>query len=514
MIPRSTSRSRAWAPGSPRPPDARTTIGSSASARTSRRTRSACRAARSPSTRGSCRSPATTPGWPPSAAMRSRTRSRATGASGSASSSPCKAGFLPFRARSRGVTGPRCSWSPPPSARARPWVCFCRGVACRSRRPTTSGSSSWPRLAITRPRRATCGSAWPRWAARDSRNFCRPTPRLRHESLRSRPGPPKRCSTTGPAGPLRGPRPGRRARRRMPRGVPAAGVGAHGGEAERAVALQQRGPRDQPALRLAREGRRDGRRGTHPHRAGHAQGRGPRQERDARRRRARQVRGVGPRAIRGIRPHRPAEAGLALRQAVGPGSLAVHVPVLVDEVAFVLRPRRGGWVIDGTVGMGGHAEAVLRTSGDDVRLLGIDVDPEALARARARLARYAERVTLARADFRQLARVAGEHGIREARAVLLDLGVSSYQLDESGRGFSFQQNEPLDMLPGLLALGGRLGVISFHSGEDRIVKQTFRALAAANFAELEPSPLTPGDDEVRANPRARSAKLRVLERTS
>ena len=284
----------------------------------------------------------------------------------------------------------------------------------------------------------------------------------------------------------------------------------------------------------------------------------------------------------------------------------------MDEVAFVLRPRREGWVIDGTVGMGGHAEAVLRTSGDDVRLLGIDVDPEALARARARLARYADRVTLARADFRQLARVAGEHGIHEARAVLLDLGVSSYQLDESGRGFSFQQNEPLDMrldpsrgetaadlvshaeeaelarilyehggerfarriaraivrrrplrttadlvaavraavpraawpkrthvatrtfqalrmavndetgalrqtlqeIPGLLALGGRLGVISFHSGEDRIVKQTFRALAAANFAELEPSPLTPGDDEVRANPRARSAKLRVLERTS
>src|SRR5207245_4154723 len=135
---------------------------------------------------------------------------------------------------------------------------------------------------------------------------------------------------------------------------------------------------------------------------------------------------------------------LALRQAVGPGSLAVHVPVLVDEVAFVLRPRRGGWVIDGTVGMGGHAEAVLRTSGDDVRLLGIDVDPEALARARARLARYAERVTLARADFRQLARVAGEHGIREARAVLLDLGVSRYLFGASGRGVSINTSERLD----------------------------------------------------------------------
>ena len=74
--------------------------------------------------------------------------------------------------------------------------------------------------------------------------------------------------------------------------------------------------------------------------------------------------------------------------------------------------------------------------------------------------------------------------------------------------------QSLQEIPGLLAVGGRLGVISFHSGEDRIVKQAFRALAAANYAALEPSPLTPGDDEVRANPRARSAKLRVLERIS
>jgi 16S rRNA (cytosine1402-N4)-methyltransferase len=66
--------------------------------------------------------------------------------------------------------------------------------------------------------------------------------------------------------------------------------------------------------------------------------------------------------------------------------------------------------------------------------------------------------------------------------------------------------------PRLLARGGRLGVIAFHSGEDRMVKHTFRSLEAAGFAALEPSPLEPGDDEVRANPRARSAKLRVLER--
>ena len=277
---------------------------------------------------------------------------------------------------------------------------------------------------------------------------------------------------------------------------------------------------------------------------------------------------------------------------------------------MLLRPRGGGWLIDGTVGMGGHAEAMLERTGADVRLLGLDADPEALRQAGTRLARFGERARLVHASFADLAAVAGEQGIDEARSVLLDLGVSSWQLEASGRGFSFQGDEPLDMRldptrgepaaallnrlpeaglsrilheygeerfarriariivqrrplattgdlvaavraavpraawprrlhvatrtfqavrmavndepgalrraleagPRLLARGGRLGVIAFHSGEDRIVKQTFRSLEAAGFAALEPSPLEPGDDEVRANPRARSAKLRVLER--
>ena len=277
---------------------------------------------------------------------------------------------------------------------------------------------------------------------------------------------------------------------------------------------------------------------------------------------------------------------------------------------WLLRPRGEGWVIDGTVGMGGHAEAILERSDAEVRLLGLDVDSEALDRAAARLARFGERVRLRRANFRDLGTVAAGDGVVAARAVLLDLGVSSYQLDESGRGFSFLVEEPLDMrldpaapqtaaallnelpetelariifeygderharriaraivrrrplattgdlvaavrgavpraawsrrrhvatrtfqairmavndergalrqalreAPGLLAVAGRLGIIAFHSGEDRMVKQTFRTLAREGFAELEPSPLVPGDDEVRANPRARSAKLRVLER--
>jgi len=263
--------------------------------------------------------------------------------------------------------------------------------------------------------------------------------------------------------------------------------------------------------------------------------------------------------------------------------------------------------------MGGHAEALLETSAPGVRLLGLDVDPVALERAGERLRRFGARVRLRRENFRRLAAAAAAEGIERAEAVLLDLGVSSYQLEGSGRGFSFQGDEPLDMrldpaagetaerllnrlpepdlarviaeygdepharriaravarrrplrttadlvsavragvpraawprrlhvatrtfqavrmavndepgalreaLPAAAALlspGARLAVISFHSGEDRIVKRTFRALAAeADWAVVEPSPLEPGDDEVRANPRARSARLRVLERVA
>ena len=117
----------------------------------------------------------------------------------------------------------------------------------------------------------------------------------------------------------------------------------------------------------------------------------------------------------------------------------------MDEVAFLLRPRGAGWIIDGTVGMGGHAEAMLSTTVDDVRLLGLDRDPEALRRAEARLARFGDRVRLTHANFRDLAEVTAAHDVETARAILLDLGVSSSQIDESGRGFTFQEDQPLDM---------------------------------------------------------------------
>ena len=265
--------------------------------------------------------------------------------------------------------------------------------------------------------------------------------------------------------------------------------------------------------------------------------------------------------------------------------VAAHLPVLVDEVTFLLRPRRGGWVVDGTIGMGGHAERLLEAGGAGTRLLGIDSDPEALERAGRRLARFGDRVRLRHGSFGDVGAHASLAGVSRAVAVLLDLGLSSYQLDASGRGFSFLKHEPLDMrfdptrgrtaadlledateaelarilfeygeerharriakriverrrrspltvtgdlveavkagvpraawsrrthvatrtfqalrmavneepealqkaldaAPALLERGGRLGVISFHSGEDRGVKRAFRALEAHGFAEL------------------------------
>lgn len=290
-----------------------------------------------------------------------------------------------------------------------------------------------------------------------------------------------------------------------------------------------------------------------------------------------------------------------------------HLPVLVEEVAFLMRPRRGGWVVDATVGAGGHAERLLELGSPNARLVGIDADASALAEARVRLGRFGTRVALIQGNFGRLGVLVREAGVSQVEAVLLDLGMSSAQLESSGRGFSFLRNEPLDMrfdpsrgptaaellrtlleaelarilseyggepyarriarilvahrrkamlattaelvdevksavprrawprrshvatrtfqalrmavneelealgeacpqAAELLGLGGRLGVISYHSGEDRVVKRAFKALAAGPYVQLGGSPITPSQDEVRVNRRARSAKLRVLER--
>lgn len=309
----------------------------------------------------------------------------------------------------------------------------------------------------------------------------------------------------------------------------------------------------------------------------------------------------------------------------------LHTPVLCEEAVRLLAPRDGDLILDGTVGSGGHAGVLLDAAGPHGQLLGLDRDPKALEHAAEHLRKFGPRVHLVQASYRDAESVLAEQlpGIAPAR-ILLDLGVSSIQLEESGRGFSFQRgDEPLDMrfdpsgrrtaadllnslpeqelahcilengeeplgrciahaimlrrktipydrvldlvqtvlhvygsksrhsrthpatrtfqalriavndelsqlrealprLVHLLADGGRIAVISFHSLEDRIVKQFFKhestdCVCPPNFPEcrcghratltvLTRHVVAPSADERAANPRARSAKLRVAEK--
>ncbi len=127
----------------------------------------------------------------------------------------------------------------------------------------------------------------------------------------------------------------------------------------------------------------------------------------------------------------------------GAGADGYHTPVLVREVLELLEPERGGLFVDGTVGGGGHARAILER-GPEVRLVAVDRDPGALAEAARTLARFGDRVRVVRSDYRAAARAAG---LREGEVsgVLLDLGVSSRQLDRDRRGFAFRRGVPLDM---------------------------------------------------------------------
>lgn len=310
------------------------------------------------------------------------------------------------------------------------------------------------------------------------------------------------------------------------------------------------------------------------------------------------------------------------------GMGAPHRPVLLQETLNFLATEQGGLFVDGTVGLGGHSEAILASS-PNTRVLGLDLDPAALEFSRARLAEYGDRFHAVHANFREIAAVLESRGEQRPQGVLVDLGVSSLQFDSAQRGFSFRFDAALDMrmnplsgetaaellqelseseiadiiyrfgeerhsrriarriverrergnpvtttkelaelveqavgrrraqqihpatrtfqalriavnheLDGLaafvetaielLAEGGRIAVISFHSLEDRIIKQELRRLSgrcecpprlpvcecgARKLVEiLTRRPVAPSDDEVRENPRARSAKLRVAVR--
>jgi 16S rRNA (cytosine1402-N4)-methyltransferase len=304
-----------------------------------------------------------------------------------------------------------------------------------------------------------------------------------------------------------------------------------------------------------------------------------------------------------------------------------HIPVLYDEVLALLQPHRGGRYIDGTVGAGGHAAGILAGSAPDGRLLGFDRDPQVIAVARERLSLFGDRAELVNASYATMGEVAPVMGFGAVEGVLLDLGLSSRQLADAERGFSFLVDGPLDMrfdsregesaadlinnlsaeeladifwrygeerrsrriarlivthrpltttreladliasdikrpsgptgrrhpatqvfqalriavndelatvergltaALGLLKPGGRLAVISFHSLEDRLVKNRFRDQSRACVCPPEQPVCTCGgraelelltrkavkasEQETEMNPRSRSARLRVVAR--
>jgi 16S rRNA (cytosine1402-N4)-methyltransferase len=302
-----------------------------------------------------------------------------------------------------------------------------------------------------------------------------------------------------------------------------------------------------------------------------------------------------------------------------------HRPVLYKEIIHALQPHTGGHYVDGTLGAGGHARGIMEASAPDGQLLGLDVDPQALAIARRNLAPYEHRIHLAQASYTSLSAQLARLGWGAVDGIVLDLGASSMQFDTPERGFSFMHDAPLDMRFGPHALqtaadlvnkysereladliyqygeeresrkiaraivrarpirttrdlvaaieavsprrgervhpatrtfqalriavneeltsieevlpqavtalkpGGRLAVISFHSLEDRIVKDFFREQSRdlvnppyeqiypeerkATLKEVNRKPIMPSEDEIKNNPRARSAKLRIVEKT-
>jgi 16S rRNA (cytosine1402-N4)-methyltransferase len=193
-----------------------------------------------------------------------------------------------------------------------------------------------------------------------------------------------------------------------------------------------------------------------------------------------------------------------------------HVPVLLDRVLAHLRPERGGLYFDGTLGGGGHTEAILR-SGPDARVVGVDRDPEALAEARARLASYGERLRLVAGDYADAA-----DELRDPLAgALLDLGVSSRHFDAPERGFSFRPGTPLDMrMAGDAAAEptaadllnslpeAELADILYHFGEER----RSRRMAAEIVSRRAERPFATSDDLVEVIERVLGARADAQDR--
>ncbi|MBQ7666820.1 MAG: 16S rRNA (cytosine(1402)-N(4))-methyltransferase RsmH [Kiritimatiellae bacterium] len=167
--------------------------------------------------------------------------------------------------------------------------------------------------------------------------------------------------------------------------------------------------------------------------------------------------------------------------------MPVHVPVMLRETLESLHPKAGGRYIDATLGGGGHSEAILDRSGPHGALLGLDRDGEAVARCKARLAAFGDRFTAEHSDFRDIESVARRRGFCGVDGILFDFGVSSFQLDDPARGFSFRFDSPLDM-----RMDASRGItaaqwIAEHAGDASAIAETLRDFGeerrAARIAE-------------------------------
>ena len=173
-----------------------------------------------------------------------------------------------------------------------------------------------------------------------------------------------------------------------------------------------------------------------------------------------------------------------------------HIPILRDTVVSLLEPKRGGIFVDGTLGGGGHAEAVLEQLPQGGKLYGIDRDGAAIEAASARLARFSEAFTAIRGNFFDMKQLLAQRGVTEADGILLDLGVSSYQLDTPERGFSYHEDAPLDMRMDSSAPFSAYDVVNGYSAEEltRIIREYGEERYASRVAnaivrEREKTPL-------------------------
>lgn len=172
-----------------------------------------------------------------------------------------------------------------------------------------------------------------------------------------------------------------------------------------------------------------------------------------------------------------------------PAPASPHVSVLLDEVVNALSPRDGGVYVDGTFGAGGYTRAILDRA--DCRVWGIDRDPEAIERGRKLALAYPGRLDIVEGRFGDMDRLLAEHGVESVDGVALDIGVSSPQIDEPERGFSFRFDGPLDMRMGRdgptaadvvnTAGEAELADIIFHYGEERMARRVARAIVAARL---------------------------------